>query len=182
MRCKFKSKDKPLLFFLGGCAFNCFIQWFAGKCPNEAIPWTRQYEIAEEKLLRYNFIVVLEKMKDPQYVRAVENYFGVPGLSKKTASLCEPESDKANKKNPLVIKNETLTKLRELNKLDIKLYESLTGCLENGEYKFPKWNGDRFYNNSTIQVPYENFEKWLQDNKDKEKARRQHEANLKTAT
>jgi hypothetical protein len=180
MKCKFKHRDKPLLFFLGRCAFNCFIQWFAGKCPEDNIPWQQQYEIAKEKLLRYNIIIALEKMKDPNYVAALEKYFGVPGITQKKSSLCEPEADSANRDNPLTIPNETLKTLKDLNALDIKLYNSLTDCLENGEYNFPRWNGGRFHTNTTIQVHYENFEQWSQEKRDASKAN-VHLANFKAA-
>lgn len=173
MRCKFKHKDKPLLFFLGGCAFNCFIQWFSGVCPKDSISWTRQYEIAAEKLHRYNFILVLEKTKDPKYISAVETFFGVPGLKKKKASVCEPEADKANKKIPLVIKNETMANLRDLNNLDIILYEKITECLGDGSYNFPSWNPVRFYSNSSIRIPHQNFDKWTQDMREQQRKARQ---------
>lgn len=179
MTCKYKEKNKPLLFFLGGCAINCFIQWFAGVCPREAMPWARQYEIAEKKLLQYNFIVVLEKLKDPTYVSAVEAFFGgVPGLTKKKSSLCEPVADKSNKLYPLVIKNDTLANLRNLNKFDIMLYERLTGCLKSGQYNFPKWNVDRFHYNYSIQISHEDFDKWTRDRIDENKAKKIANAKL----
>ena len=165
MKCKFKTKSKPLLFFLGGCAVNCFIQWFSGICPKDNIPWSHQYEFAKEKLLRYNFIVVLEKMKDPKYVTAVEDFFGVPGITRKKTSLCEPEAAKVNKQYPLVIQNETLRNLKNLNQLDIKLYHSLTDCLDSGEYEFPKWNEDRFLKNTSIQVHHKDFDMWTEEKK-----------------
>lgn len=181
MKCKLKHRDKPPLFFLGGCAFNCFVQWFAGKCPIDNTPWPRQYEIAKEKLLRYNIIIVLEKMKDPKYIAALESYFGVPGITQKKSSLCEPEADRANRENPLTIANETLEILKDLNTLDTRLYKGLADCLEDGEYNFPRWNGDRFYSNSTIQVHYNDFEKWSQEQKDTAKAKMHHDANFKAA-
>ena len=137
MKCKLKHREKPLLFFLGTCAFNCFIQWFAGKCPVDNKPWPQQYDIAKEKLSRYNIIIALEKLKDPKYVAALENYFGVPGITQKKSSLCEPEADRANRDNLLTVPNETLTTLKDLNALDTT-YKSLTDCLENGKYNFPR--------------------------------------------
>jgi len=177
MKCKFKGNNNPRLFFLGGCAFNCYIQWFAGLCPNESVPWPRKYKIAEEKLRRYNLIVVLEKLKDPNYVSAIENFFAVPGLMKKTKSLCEPEADKANKKYPLVIQNNTLAKLQNLNKFDTMLYQSLTECMENGQYDFPRWDESRFYTNTSIQVPHSKFESWAKDMRDKARAIKRGEMN-----
>ncbi|KAL3791687.1 hypothetical protein HJC23_003944 [Cyclotella cryptica] len=157
MQCKFKGKGKPLNFFLGGCAVNCYIQWFAGICPNESVSFSQRYEIAARKILRYNFIVVIEKMSDPIYIAAVERFFGVPGITQKKQSLCESEANKANEMNPLVIQNDTLTQLKYLNKFDIMLYQRLTECLEDGNYDFPEWNETRF-TSSGGRIPYSPFD------------------------
>jgi hypothetical protein len=177
IKCKFKGNDRPPHFFLGACAVNCFTQWFSGHCPNEKIPLPMQYETAAAKLLRYNFIVVIEKLSDPKYVAAVEAFFGVPGVKKKKMPLCEPVSNDANKLNPLVIKNSTLAKLTELNKFDIMLYERLTECLESRSYNFPKWNETRFDTNSSLVIPHDRFHKW----KDAERER-QRQAKLNKLT
>ena len=153
------------MFSLGECAVNCFIQWFSGKCLNENMPWSSQYDLAKEKIFRYHFILVLEKLKDPQYVSAVEDFFGVPGITKKKTSLCEPEAARFNKKYPLVIQNKTIARLKDLNQFDIKLYHSLTDCLDSGEYKFPRWNEDRFSTNTSIQVTYDDFDEWKKERK-----------------
>lgn len=47
------------------------------------MPILEQYQAAKEKLLRYNLIVVIEKLADPAYVRAVEDFFGVSGILEK---------------------------------------------------------------------------------------------------
>lgn len=163
MKCKFQGNNNPRLFFLGKCAFNCYIQWFTGVCPNEPMPWSKKYEIAKEKLHHYNLILVLEKLRDPDYVSAVENFFAVPGLRKKMKSLCEPEAENANKKYPLVIQNDTRVKLQKLNEFDTMLYQSLTGCIENGQYDFPRWDESRFFMNASIQVPHPKFASWEKD-------------------
>ena len=131
------------------------------------MPWSSQYDLAKEKLFRYNFIVVLEKLKDQKYATAVEDFFGVPGITTKKTSLCEPEAARFNKKYPLNIQNKTIARLTNLNEFDIKLYHSLTDCLKSGEYDFPKWNKDRFSMNTSIQVSYEDFDEWKREMKSK---------------
>ena len=37
----------------------------------------QQYEVAMSKLLKYNLIVVIDKLHDPRYVEAMEQFFGV---------------------------------------------------------------------------------------------------------
>lgn len=83
-------------FKLGSCAVDCYIQWFSGACPEHHTTISQQYQAAVVKLLRYNFIVVLEKMDDPEYVSAVEKLFGVPGFGDHRSAYCERASHTAN--------------------------------------------------------------------------------------
>ena len=156
------------------CAIECYSQWLSGlSCPwwdppahpeLEERPIRREtspaklYKAARAKLLRYNFIVITDKLKYPGYAEAVERFFGTPGISKQeNHPWCEVESHNANKAVPLVIQNETLKNLTRLNLHDIKLYNEMSACLDGGEYDFPKWNPDRFDANKTILergVPY----------------------------
>lgn len=136
---------------LGTCAVNCYAQWFSGACPEHNATMSQQYRAAMAMLLRYNFIVVLEWMSDPNYVSAVEDFFGVPGMDVKRAAYCERTSHIANSMVPLVIRNDTMEKLIELNEVDISLYRELTSCLDHGEdggvrYSFPAFDADRFNN------------------------------------
>jgi hypothetical protein len=131
-------------FKMGQCAVNCHIQWFAGlTCKNASM--AQQYEVAKAKLLRYNFIIITDKLRDPEYVAATESFFGVPGLTEKNKEpWCGGESHSANEKVPLVIKNETLQSLTRLNKLDIDLYHEMKDCLDDGVFDFPAWDPNRF--------------------------------------
>ena len=144
-------------FFLAQCAVNCYTQWFSGlSCPSWNIPIIQQYKVARSRVLRYNFIMVIEKLRDPNYVLALERFFGVIGLSQIKHPYCEKESHQANEKNPLVIRNDTRERLTKLNELDIKLYRELSWCLNNGKYNFPKWDPTRFalnsYNHTAAKV------------------------------
>lgn len=132
-------------FKLGMCAVNCYTQWFSGlSCPEFDVPPRQQYKVAKSRVFKYNFVVVIEKLRDPEYVRAVEEFFGVEGLTRRSSAFCERESHKANEKVPLVIRNETIHRLTKLNELDIKLYHELSDCLAGGRYDFPKWDPDHF--------------------------------------
>ena len=156
-------KGKEVVLRLGECAVNCYTQWFSGlSCPQMNIPTTEQYEVARARLSQYNMIIVLEWLKDPAYAKAVEDFFGVPGVTKKRMAFCERTSRQANRIVPLVIKNETIDKLTNLNEVDIGLYKELTDC--DNKYEFPEWNPDRF-DNATFKVPYYGYAQWKADKK-----------------
>ncbi|KAL7537977.1 hypothetical protein ACHAXR_008197 [Thalassiosira sp. AJA248-18] len=149
--CKTKgSKKKGGLrpfFFLGQCAVNCYAQWFSGlSCAKWGISPYQQYQVATAKVMKYNFLIVIEKLSDPNYVRAVEDFFGVPGLTEKGSPFCEKQSHKANAKIPLIVHDDTRARLTRLNELDIQLYHDVTDCLDSigSQYNFPKWNPNRF--------------------------------------
>lgn len=132
-------------FWLGNCAVNCYTQWFSGlSCPKWNITIDQQYAVAKRRVLRYNLIVVVEKLRDPAYVQAIEQMFGVAGITARSVPYCERPSHKANSNNPLVIQNSTLQRLAKLNSLDIGFYNELGSCLDDSTYNFPKWNPDRF--------------------------------------
>ena len=134
-------------------------QWFSGlSCPQYNVTTTEQYQSAKAKLLRYNFIVVLEKLKDVRYAKAIEDLFGVPGVTQKRGAYCERNSHLANRRYPLVVTNETRKKLVHLNELDVTLYKELTSCLHgNRASTFPKFDISRF-DNVTIAVPFDKQE------------------------
>ena len=150
-------------FKLGQCAVNCYIQWFSGACPEFDIPIEDQYQVAKMKLLRYNLIVVLEWLSDPEYASAVESFFGVPGVTRKRSAYCEGRAHTANELVPLKTDNHTLEKLTVLNQVDTSLYEELTDCLDGDHekrYNFPVLDAERFDNTSSTQVHYSNFTGW----------------------
>ena len=163
------SKEKGHFFHMATCGVNCYIQWFAGlscslrrtegKTFVEKMPFTEQYHVAKAKLLRYNFVVISEMLKNPEYSAAVERFFGVPGVAQREYSpWCEAESHYTNKMYPLVMKSETLKELTTRNRLDIQLYNEFKDCLTNSEFNFPAWNGNRFETNATRQVDYRVWE------------------------
>jgi hypothetical protein len=134
-------------------------------------------------LLRYNFIVVVEWLSDPEYASAVESFFGVPGVTKRRSAFCEASSHKANKLVPLTIENHTLDKLIELNEADINLYKELTDCLDGDDeqrYNFPQLDAGRFDNTSSTQVHYSEYMEWKRKNKDPRK-QREHPKKVKTS-
>jgi hypothetical protein len=131
-------------FFLAQCAVNCYTTWFSGACPELNIPKGVQYLQAKTSLLRYNFIAIVEKLRDPKYVSAVESFFGVemPRLRHRYWAYCQKKSHIANQKNPLKIENSTLNKLTELNEGDIKLYKEITDCFDgDGDQRYISLNG-----------------------------------------
>ena len=126
LKCKRKRKGETggrhPVFFLGECAVNCYTQWFSGlSCPEWGISLNQQYQVAEAKVLKYNFIAVIEKLRDPNYVQAVEDFFGVPGITEKGKPYCKRQSHKANANVPLIVRNDTRERLTRLNQVDIKL-------------------------------------------------------------
>ena len=167
-------------FKLGLCAVNCYLQWFAGaiSCPENDIPIDEQYQLVLTKLLRYNFIIILEWLQDPEYVLAVEKFFGVPGITEKKSAFCERSSHYANKMIPLSINNRTLDRLTELNEVDINLYQELTNCSggdDEHKYNFPILDSNRFDNTSSIQVHYSNYHAWKNSKEGSSKRRRKRD-------
>lgn len=140
-----KTGGRHPFFFMGKCAVNCYVQWFSGlSCEQWDVSLEQQYQVAKARVLRYNFVAIIEKLTDPAYVQAVENFFGVPGLTERGSPFCERQSHAANANLPLVVHNDTRERLKTLNAVDRKLYHELSGCLANSPLNFPKWDGNRF--------------------------------------
>lgn len=141
-------------FWLGNCAVNCYTQWFAGSlaCPASNASTLDQYQVAKERLLRYNFVVIVEKLNDRKYVDAVERFFGVRGANTAALAYCQKSSMMANAMVPLHFENETLEQLRRLNQVDINLYREISDCLESGHNALPKWDPSRFDVGASMQV------------------------------
>ena len=167
------STSKPKInkhFRMGKCAVNCYSQWFAGTCPwwttpkhpgpnsypiRREVPMTQQYQIAKNKLFKYNAIIIMEKLKDKKYVQAMESFFQVPGIDEtKFSPWCQAESRYANERIPLIIDNSTYKRLTVLNKLDSILYHEISDCLEDevAVDNIPSWDNTRFERNETIQL------------------------------
>ena len=167
-----RTSEQGLFFHMVTCAINCYTQWIAGlSCPllnppeeseakaHSIIPFTQQYHVAKDKLLRYNFIVISEMLQNEEYAAGVERLFAVPGIAQKRYSpWCEAESHYTNKLYPLEIEPEILHKLTKRNKLDIRLYNDFKHCLNETDFGFPAWRGNRFETNTTIQLDYSIWE------------------------
>ncbi|KAL9187203.1 hypothetical protein ACHAXT_010923 [Thalassiosira profunda] len=155
--CLYRKRNRTAVCRMSQCAVNCNIQWLAGcSCPwwdppkhperegrpiRREVPIAQQHAVARAKLQRYNFIVVTEKLNDPEYVAAVERFFGVPGVNRRANHpWCEANSHYANEKIPLEIRNETIQRLTLLNEEDIRLYNEFASCLDGGEYDFPSFD------------------------------------------
>lgn len=137
------SCDRPFSFT--GCAVNCYIQTYSGKgCTHDN--WQTEYNLAVDRLFRYNLILVHEKFRDDGYVQAVEDFFGVKGFGEDSIMFCGPEANEANKKVPLSVGFESVLKLTKLNEMDNRLYKKATDCWDGkgGKYLFPKANATRF--------------------------------------
>ena len=152
----------PGVFRLEQCAVNCYAQWFSGLCPRRGrvVSVTEQRREARRKLLRYNAIVDLRRLRDPAYVAAVERFFGVPGLAERRGAVCEKWSRRNNEAVPLTVHNDTRERLAELNRADVGLYRELTECLDargrDGEYGFPVF-APAMFENVTVKVPYQEW-------------------------
>ena len=107
----FKPSPCDESFSFHECAVNCYIQSFSGQgCTRDE--WKTQYALAQERLFRYNLIFVYEKFKDPKYVEAIEQYFGVEqgSFNQESNYWCGPEAKEANKLYPLTTKFEVIVK------------------------------------------------------------------------
>jgi len=156
----FERSPCDVPFSMVDCAVNCYVQTFSGRgCPVEdgdgnANNWYDEYNAALDRLLRYDMILVYDKFKDPNYVRAVERFFGVEGFNNKTIDMyCGWESRMANERVPLKVKFQHVLELTHLNEMDNRLYRDLTSCWttkegggkgEEVEYLFPKVDVSRF--------------------------------------
>ena len=184
------QKDGTPIFRLSTCAVNCYSQWFSGlSCPNAVdgrrrespknsnarrgrsndstgrrkvggVPMAKQYEVARAKLYRYNFIVINEMLKHPEYVKAIDRFFGVPGVGNRDVHpWCEVETAYTNKRVPLVVKNDTIDRLARLNEIDIGLYREMTDCPDEGTHDFLSFDATRFESIATLQLDHEAWER-----------------------
>ena len=141
--------DGPSTFV--SCAVNCYLQAFSGSaCTNDG--WYTEYNDAFDRLLRYNIVLVYSKFNDPEYVRAVEGYFGgVTGFNSPSSMYCGEEARRANRRVPLRVSFEHVLSLTRSNDMDVRLYRDLvTSCFDGmrvrGEraYSFPTVDASRF--------------------------------------
>ena len=148
----FESSPCDLEFSFTQCAVNCYLQTFSGMgCTNNE--WFKQYNMAFDRLRKYNLILIYERFKDPKYIHAVEDYFGgIQGFNTPAHMFCGDESKEANDKVPLSVSEFAhVFKLQSLNKMDERLYNDfLLSCgwnkinEEEIEYDFPILDSNRF--------------------------------------
>ncbi|KAI2498200.1 hypothetical protein MHU86_16282 [Fragilaria crotonensis] len=133
--------------YLWECSHNCYAKWSTGLCSKEGpfnestACWSRDdvegsflYR-AREVLFSYNLVIVIEWLKNPEYVRSLETLFGVEGIAiPRQTEWCSNESAAANKMWPLVVPEETKQRILQLNQLDTTLYNELTSC---SRFDFP---------------------------------------------
>jgi hypothetical protein len=96
---------------------------------------TRNYQVALERLMNYDIIVITEKLKYPDYVRGLEAMLGDLGnrtLSGTEYAWCAEESAYWNRKFPANISKSTVQHLEEMNAHDTQLYKALTNCGVDG--------------------------------------------------
>jgi hypothetical protein len=127
------------------CSHNCFAKWSTGLCwkeekqYNESDPcWSRGNEtthntnsllfMARQNFYAYNLILVLEWLKNKDYVHSIETMLGVVGLDKKRNMWCGKQAAAANEMYPLEISNETMNNISRYNQIDLLLYQELTQC------------------------------------------------------
>ncbi len=136
------------------CAVNCYIQSYSGQgCTND--DWHTQYISAQERLFRYNLVFVYERFKDPQYARAIEQFFGVEGFNQESNYWCGPEAKQANEKMPLEVKFASVMRLTKLNAMDNKFFKEATSCWDEEDvpdYSFPRATRDTFASQANREV------------------------------
>lgn len=117
------------------CVEQCYLRWY-GKDFNFMSKGTKHnvtenYRTALDFFNKYDIIVVMERLKDPEYVKGLESMFGDMAkgvLSTRQIAYCFPESRKWNSLYPASIRNETVDRLQKLNEYDIQLYNEVNHC------------------------------------------------------
>lgn len=131
------------------CSVNCYSKWFSdrARCDDNA-NLMRNFEVARRKLKGYHLIVVQDWLSNETYVRGLEAMFGMRGYRQRPA-WCENKSRMANEMYPLVVRNETLRRLINMNRVDRKLFDELTSCPDG--VVFPKFDRNLFHQTSRHQ-------------------------------
>ncbi len=144
--------DQPCSF--DQCAVNCYIQSFSGHgCSLD--DWKTEFTLAQERLFQYNLIFVYDRFKDPNYVKAIEQFFGVDKVFNLESNYwCGPEAKQANKLYPLKTKFEAILKLEHLNAMDTRFYKEAVSCWDDdvAEYSFPKASAGTFAPQNNIKI------------------------------
>lgn len=138
---------KPSKRILWRCARNCYLRWYGANFNCLKDP-ERSYETALQKLLKYNLIVVTERMGDPTYMAGLMRMFGNVNttiLSQTRKMYCFDESRHWNAKYPASYDEDTLSNLTRLNTLDSRLYNEITSCPDGTVFPAfrPRWRRRR---------------------------------------
>lgn len=125
-------------FYFEACAVNCYIQTFSGNaCTHDN--WYTEYNVAWDRLMKYNIILMYSKFNNAKYIQAVENFFGGVGFGVPSSMFCGDEARLANRKVPLRVSFEHVLRLTRLNELDNRLYKDfLSPCWDDDKYSFPR--------------------------------------------
>jgi len=132
-----RRSNRP--FYFEACAVNCYIQTFSGNaCTHDN--WYTEYNVAWDRLMKYNIILMYSKFNNPKYIQAVENFFGgVQGFGVPSSMFCGDEAREANRKVPLRVSFEHVLQLTRLNKMDNRLYKDfINPCWDDDKYSLPK--------------------------------------------
>jgi hypothetical protein len=118
------------------CSANCYVQWLNYGRPTQAC---NPSDVSAERdrfvqalatLKKFHLIIDVERLfHDREYGAGIEHYFGKRGLvGSKIQMYCGRESAKANKNIPLFVGNATMNRLKEQNRADSDLFETMTRC------------------------------------------------------
>jgi len=139
-----KKMEKTLMpHYLWSCSHNCYLRWFSDI--HSVQDMHTSLSVAREKLRKFDFIIITERLKDHSYTRAIEDIFGVPGFYRTNVN-CGKIMKKLNDRYPPSIDSKIWDEVKVMNELDIKLYKEFTTC-ENG-IKFPNNSKLNFISNA----------------------------------
>ena len=123
------------------CTELCYLGWFGGAIPNCVPPseLSQLYNTALERLSRFNLIIITEWLKDANYRKGLFEMFGLSNVSTnlKTGMYCDKESKYWNSQYPAILQNDTIRRLYDVNKWDMKLYETVTRNCSSESVAFP---------------------------------------------
>uniref|UniRef100_A0A7S1BY30 Uncharacterized protein n=1 Tax=Corethron hystrix TaxID=216773 RepID=A0A7S1BY30_9STRA len=128
-------------FTMWNCAINCYTRWFTDT--NCVIDFNRSKKKAQAIISSYNLVIILEYLKKPEYVKAIEDIFEVGGFKPKGAFCARPSKKANDMYPPPPMSDETLKMITESNAQDIALYNELKHCPTG--FNFPKFDEKYFY-------------------------------------
>ena len=127
----YTGRKRKRLYLLWKCSELCYLRLFGGKEVNCYFQnnVTYNYETALQRLSEsFHLIVITEWLHDLKYRQKVLKYLGLKPYKHYDSRMYCDKSKWYNHQYPALISNETLTRLHQMNQLDIRLYETLTSC------------------------------------------------------